>query len=171
MYFISIPTTLWENSEPILSFSLLGFQLDTFYWDQFWEQNLMIHNCIKYIYDKNIPPKTINNWKILKNYASILVSNMCGSKKTLSSPLINDEIDTVYLPFMAIWVAKLWREEYRIGIKKLGIPYASYYNPLLIWNRSWKQTHLIFERSKWGSLGCKQDRRYSDPKARNGKKI
>ena len=37
------------------------------------------------------------------------MSNMCGSKEDtflLLSPLINDEIDTVYLPFMAIRVIK-----------------------------------------------------------------
>ena len=66
---------------------------------------------------------------------------------------MNDEIDTVYLSFMAIWVFKFWRKEYKIGIQKFWIPYRRHYTyyPLLIWKHSWKWTYLII-KMKWSKL-------------------
>ena len=58
-------------------------------------------------------PFTKKSWEMLFLF---WYQTCVGAEKILLSPLMNDEIDTVYLPFMAIWVVKFWREEYKIGI-------------------------------------------------------
>ena len=67
----------------------------------------MIQNCIKSTYmTKTYLPRPL----IERSGKSVFLfwyQKCVGVKKKLLSPLINDEIDTVYLPFMAIWVFKL----------------------------------------------------------------